>query len=83
LDDLKPFTDNVKKQFDERAQFRKCVICGYNTSKENLKPVIIREADFDITFLYHKECLPKVTDEFASAMLSIKTIDDLNKVLND
>ena len=33
-------------------------------------------------FFYHEKCLPKVTVDFAQAMISCKTLDDINDMLN-
>ena len=77
-------TENVKMQFAKRIRDGCCVICGDKQPIEDLKIQNIQMPTKEQKggFFYHKKCLPKVTVDFAKSMISCKTLEDINNMLN-
>ena len=77
-------TENVKMQFAQRIRDGGCVICGDKQPVEdlNIQNIKMPIKEQQGGFFYHKNCLPKVTVDFAQAMISCKTLDDINNMLN-
>ena len=77
-------TEDVKMRFAQRIRDGTCVICGDKQPVENL---VIQEIEMPTKeqqggFFYHNKCLPKVTVDFAQAMINCKGLDDINNMLN-
>ena len=76
--------ENVKMQFAHRIRAGNCVICGDKQPVIDLKIQNIKMPTKEKQggFFYHEKCLPKVTVDFAQAMINCKTLDDINNMLN-
>ena len=77
-------TENVKMQFAKRIRDGGCVICGYKKPIEDLEIQNIQMLKKEQMggFFYHNKCLPKVTIDFAKSIISCKTLEDINNMLN-
>ena len=77
-------TENVKMQFAQRIRDGSCVICGNKQPVEDLKIQSIKmpTKEKEGGFFYHSKCIPKVTVDFAQAMINCKSLDDINNMLN-
>lgn len=77
-------TQNVKMSFAQRIRDGGCVICGKKKPVEdlNVQDIEMPTKETRGGFFYHEKCLPKVTVDFAQAMISCKTLDDINDMLN-
>ena len=77
-------TESIKMQFAQRIRDGSCVICGNKQPIEDLKIQDIKmpTKEKEGGFFYHNKCIPKVTVDFAQAMINCKTLDDINNMLN-
>ncbi len=81
---MSKFTNDVKMNFAKNIRDGNCVICGKKEPPQDIKTQHIEmpTKDQEGGFLYHQNCLPKVTLDFAKAILDCKTLEDINNMLN-
>ena len=81
---MSEFTHTVKMNFAKKIREGACVICGKTEPPQDIKvqniEMLTKEQQGG--FLYHQKGIPKVTLDFAKAMLACKTLDDINNMLN-
>ena len=80
---MSEYTHETKMNFAKRIREGTCVICGKKEPPQDIKVQNIEMPTKDQQggFLYHQKCIPKVTLDFAKAMLACKTLDDINNML--
>ena len=77
-------TQSVKTQFAKRIRNGTCVICGEKYPLEDLEIQKIQMPMEDQRggFFYHNKCLPKISVDFAKAMINCTTLENINNMLN-